>query len=721
MSLAICAWIGLALAAHAVPAPFGDAHLTINSAQSTCFPAIGTYTNPLGTQMTLSASPFTNGKTQYVPVGWSMSGDAPHVGSGSGFTMTMTRDSVLTWNWATNYWLDTAVSGSGAVSVASGWQAAGSNVMIVATPGVGMRFLSWSGDTSDCVIGNDRIIVPITGVRGALTANFAADDDFTVVALPDTQNYSSSYQSIWTSMTSWIVNNRYTLNIQFVSHMGDIVNTYNSSSEWSSSLAGMNKLNDQVPYLMTVGNHDISGTQTDSNYLNNFGPNNSRWKTGGNYYPWWGGASPSGLSSYAKLTISGRPYIFLNLDMDCPTPELNWAQGIINANRNVLTFLSVHNWLAETGGSGSTGTGNGTRGRCHTTYTSAPQGNSPDAVWTNFVKPNNEIFAIICGHNFAQYNIAENNNAGKPVQEIVVNYQTLPSGGNGFLRLMKFRPSQGTIENTTFSPSLGRYMTQPANGSDSTGMLDLTDPYGSAFTLNIDFDHRFDGSLSVKYAGGPADSNTATTAYRPGSAVLSSAPDVQSGQTLYTCSGWTLTGSQSASGAGNSASVVMNGNATLTWNWVTNYWLETSETGDGQVSVYSGWQAANTPVTLNAVPNGTATFLRWSGDTNGCTLNGSHITVPMNRPYSPITAEFSSAAPEFTTTNPARITPLPGGSQRISFNGIPGRVYGIDRSTDLMAWTQIAAVTAAPDSSVSFEDTDPPQPAGFYRIAFPAR
>ena len=640
-----------------------NAQLTVVSAHSSCVPAIGTYTNPQGTTMSLSATAVTSGTTQYVPIGWTMSGDSPHVGTGSSFSMTMTRDSVLTWNWATNYWLDTEVSGSGTVSVASSWQAAGSSVAVAATPGAGMRFSSWSGDTTGCVIGVDHIIIPMTGPRGPITANFVNDDDFTVVALPDTQNYSSSYPSIWTSMTSWIVNNKSALNIQFVTHEGDIVNTYNNSSEWANSVTGMNQLNGQVPYLMTLGNHDISGGQTDSNYLNNFGPNTSRWKTGGNYYPWFGGASPSGLSTYAKLTISGRPYIFLNLDIDCPTPELNWAQGVINANHNVLTFLTVHNWLAETGGSGSTGTGNGTRGRCHTTYTSVSQGNSPDAVWANFVKPNNEIFAIICGHNFAQYNIVENNNAGKPVQEIMADYQTLPNGGNGFIRLMKFRPSQSTIENTTYSPYLGRYMTQPTNSSDATGMLDLTDPNGGAFNLNIDFDHRFDGTLSVKYAGGPADGTTGATAYKPGTAVMSSAPDVQSGQTLYTCSGWTLSGSQSASGTSNSANIVMNGDATLTWNWATKYWLETSDTGMGQVSVYSGWQAANTPVTLSAVPNGTATFLRWSGDTQGCSINGSQITVPMNRPYSKITAEFSTPIPNYVLTvvsDQPSVSPSPG-------------------------------------------------------------
>lgn len=636
---------------------------TVVSPHGTCAPAVGTYSYPGGSSLTNSAMTETLSSTQYVCAGWTMSGDAPHTGSASSFTMTHIRDSILTWNWTTNFWLATASGTGGTVSVANGWQAAGSSVMLAAQPAGGYVFSYWSGDTNGCLVGGDHLVVPMSRPRAAITANFIPDADFTVVALPDTQNYSSAGTTIWTSQTGWIVNNISALNIQYVTHLGDIVNTYSSSSEWANSVVGMDLLNGKVPYGLAVGNHDIDGGQSDTHFLNNYGPNSSRWKTGGAYYPWYGGTSPSGLSSYRKLTIAGRTYLFLHLDIDCPTPELNWAQSIINANRNVLTFMTVHNWLAETGASGDTGTGNGARGRCYETYTSAPQGNSPNAVWSSFVQPNNEIFAIICGHNFAQYNLVDYNNAGKPVQEIIVDYQTLPNGGNGFLRIMKFRPSLGIIENTTYSPYLGRNMTVPANSDDSQGMLDLTDPYGSAFTLNIDFNHRFDGVLSVKYAGGPGDGATRTNGYAPGTAVAMNAPDVRSGQTLYTCSGWTLTGSQSGSGSGSSASLIMNGNATLTWNWNTKYWLETAETGNGQVSVYSGWQLAGSQVTLTAAPAPGASFLRWSGDIQGCTANGATLTVPMDRPRSPVTAEFSSPIPNYMLTvvsDQGSVTPAPG-------------------------------------------------------------
>jgi hypothetical protein len=80
--------------------------------------------------------------------------------------------------------------------------------------------------------------------------------------------------------------------------------------------------------------------------------------------------------------------------------------------------------------------------------------------------------------------------------------------------------------------------------------------------------------------------------------------------------------------------------------------------------------------------------------------------------------------PLFTSpANAPRLTDLPGGAKRIAFNGIPDRTYGIQRSTTMEpdSWEQIAAVQAAADSTVSYDDPTPPQPSAFYRIAYPAQ
>jgi hypothetical protein len=71
-----------------------------------------------------------------------------------------------------------------------------------------------------------------------------------------------------------------------------------------------------------------------------------------------------------------------------------------------------------------------------------------------------------------------------------------------------------------------------------------------------------------------------------------------------------------------------------------------------------------------------------------------------------------------SVTNPAQITNHPDGKKDLLFQGIPGRTYRIERSTDMTAWTTIATVAASPTGQVTFTDEDPPPGSAFYRIAW---
>jgi hypothetical protein len=63
---------------------------------------------------------------------------------------------------------------------------------------------------------------------------------------------------------------------------------------------------------------------------------------------------------------------------------------------------------------------------------------------------------------------------------------------------------------------------------------------------------------------------------------------------------------------------------------------------------------------------------------------------------------------------------LPDGKMEVSFQGIPGRSYRIQRSAgDLDQWTTLATLTAGPSGKVSFPDDAPPPGSAFYRLATP--
>lgn len=79
-----------------------------------------------------------------------------------------------------------------------------------------------------------------------------------------------------------------------------------------------------------------------------------------------------------------------------------------------------------------------------------------------------------------------------------------------------------------------------------------------------------------------------------------------------------------------------------------------------------------------------------------------------------------TADPGLNPNNPPAIT-MDGSIPSVSFFGIPGRTYGIQRSTDLTTWTQIGTASALAGGRVSYADNSPPPGAAYYRIVYPAQ
>jgi len=101
-----------------------------------------------------------------------------------------------------------------------------------------------------------RILVVLIAFTIACRAQ-SSSGEFTVVTLPDTQNYSQYYPQILTSQTQWIAANAKALNIQFVLGLGDIVNNGSDTTQYANADASYRVLdNAKIPYLAAIGNHD---------------------------------------------------------------------------------------------------------------------------------------------------------------------------------------------------------------------------------------------------------------------------------------------------------------------------------------------------------------------------------------------------------------------------------------------------------------------------------
>ena len=151
--------------------------LDVSTPHGTSNPSAGSHNYDYGTNLvaTLSGSPVVAGTVQYVCTGWSGTGSVPASGTATNTgSFALTTDSTLVWLWETNYWLDATAATGGSVDVATGWQAAGGDVNVAATPGAYWIFSGWSGDTNGCAINDNTITVSMDGPR-SIMANFAVD------------------------------------------------------------------------------------------------------------------------------------------------------------------------------------------------------------------------------------------------------------------------------------------------------------------------------------------------------------------------------------------------------------------------------------------------------------------------------------------------------------------------------------------------------------------
>ncbi len=301
---------------------------------------------------------------------------------------------------------------------------------------------------------------------------------FSLIGLPDTQNYSSSYPQIYTAQTNWVVDNRTPLDIRYVSHYGDITNNADQVRQWQNADASMRVLDDAgVIYGVCPGNHDVTpsggvgSAYIPENYRQYFGPQRFDGR------PWYGGASPSGMSNCTYFSAGGIDFLQIHLDVDTPIAELAWAQGVLDANKDRPAMITTHRYLQEaeayTGGVPAV-----PNGRYPNIWYAAegfynPNGIQSEDFYRWFLRKNTNIFMVTCGHFHGEWRQQSPNVAGKPIQEVLADYQDDPNGGNGWLRIMRFDAAANTIDVDTYSPTLQAVRTSPK--SDFTLSVNFAD------------------------------------------------------------------------------------------------------------------------------------------------------------------------------------------------------------------------------------------------------
>jgi len=320
-----------------------------------------------------------------------------------------------------------------------------------------------------------------------IASSASAQSTFTVVGLPDTQVYAEMYPEIFESQTAWIIEQRMIRDIRFVSHYGDIVDHGDDLMEWLIGDAAMAYLDeDDLPYGVSAGNHDVTpnGSPFDrydpTNFLEFFGPTRFKGR------PWYIGSSPTGMSSYQVISGGGLEFLMLNIECDTPVHELVWAQGILDRSRHLPVMLTTHRYMQDA----EDYTGDVPlvpSGRYPSVWYTFESPYTPGGIESNeffdwFVRRNPNIFMVNCGHFSEEYRQVSPNLEGHPIHEVLADYQSDPSGGGGYLRIMQFNVAENRIDVESYSPWFDDYYT--ADESD--------------FSLDVDFQsYRSDMGVAV--------------------------------------------------------------------------------------------------------------------------------------------------------------------------------------------------------------------------------
>lgn len=315
------------------------------------------------------------------------------------------------------------------------------------------------------------------------------DDDFTVVVLPDTQNYTIERRNLerfFHAQTRWVVDNRDRYDIVGVIHNGDIVGDARVAYQWRVADRALGRLErplprfaDGVPYGLSVGNHDqwprrSPGDTTEFNRHFGVARFADRFWYGGHY-------GSTNDQSWVTFQADGMEILVVNLEFDeSQDPAVvAWARQVFQAHPDAFGILNSH-YLVN--------------GRADLT----PQGR---AIYRGLRDLPN-VHLMTSGHITAERRRVDRFE-GHAIHSMVADYQGRDQGGAGYMRLWEFSPANDEITVRTYSPELDRWETD-AN-SEFTIPMDLSSRrVGSARFASVGRVEGATGAVSVTLDGARA-------------------------------------------------------------------------------------------------------------------------------------------------------------------------------------------------------------------------
>jgi len=289
------------------------------------------------------------------------------------------------------------------------------------------------------------------------------DYDYTIVGMPDIQITVHWHEPIIDFDYDWLVNNQKKKNIQYITHVGDLVDSINGQdNQWRAVARNFDKLIDHdVQFGFVPGNHDYddaTGRARTATKMNHYLPYSKY-----SQLPYFGGALYEGdiLNYYNIVTIDNVDYLFLNLEFGPRDCTLDWANRVVEAYPNHRVIVSTHHYMEP----------NGTVALASDTYVPSKYGigkgnssNDPYEMYEKFVKLHSNIFMVLSGHTSYDDIVYRRDIGvhGNVIHEMLIDAQgSMATSNDGFtdvFALFKFNEAKKKIYVYWYSPLKNQYL-----------------------------------------------------------------------------------------------------------------------------------------------------------------------------------------------------------------------------------------------------------------------
>jgi len=624
-------------------------------------PAVGIYTNAYGTTIGNTVNGVdTLGATQYVATGWTLAGVTDTGGNAAGVNtnvvLTLTNNAVLTWGWRTNYWLDTAATGSGSVDRQDGWIGAGSNVVVTATPAAHHHFTGWTGPGTNLIVvgdANSRTVTVAMSGPVELTGHFAIDEHtFEVVSAhgapgPTVGLYTNAYGTTIGNTVNGVNTVGATQYVATGWTLAGVTDTGGNAAGVNTNVV-LTLTNNAV---LTWTWHTNYWLDTDTAGNGNVIPTNAWYGAGSNVVVQ---AVPDPHYHFTHWSVYGTNDIsFVNGDGS--TIEVAMTAPIrLVANfaidRHTLTIVSEHDAPVPPPGPVSLTYGSPLSAAVSPVDT---QGT------TQFVSTGWALAGLTDTNGFVSGSDTNVSlvvtNDGVLTWTWTTNYWLdTTAGANGSVAPSNAWVSAGSNAVVEATPDAhhhfagwtgpGTNLITVGNANSATITVEVTAPV--ALTANFALDRH---TLEVVSAHGTPLPAVGSYTNFYGTTIGNTVDGVNTvGSTQYVSTGWTLAGVTStggmAAGANTNVVLTLTNDAVLTWGWRTNYWLNTATAGNGSVDPGDGWVSAGSNIVVKATPDAHHHFTGWTGSGTNLIavgdVTGATVTVAATAPVA-LTANFA--------------------------------------------------------------------------------